>query len=75
MLNLSTSTGIIAASSSLSWFPQASLWTEQVTLMMAEKGHAGKQASTSTPAIKESNQQRAKSTDKRENSLNGKHLA
>ncbi|XP_056278427.1 TRAF3-interacting JNK-activating modulator [Pseudoliparis swirei] len=50
----------------------ASLWTEQVTLMRAEKGHAGKQASTSTPAIKESNQQRAKSTDKRENSLNAK---
>ncbi|XP_068454686.1 TRAF3-interacting JNK-activating modulator [Clinocottus analis] len=48
----------------------ASLWTEQVTLMKQEKGHAKKQASSSTPAMKESNQHRAKSTDKRENSMN-----
>ncbi|XP_034392776.1 TRAF3-interacting JNK-activating modulator isoform X2 [Cyclopterus lumpus] len=48
----------------------ASLWTEQVTLMRQEKGHARKQTSTSTPTIKESNQHRAKSTDKRENSIN-----
>ncbi|XP_068588909.1 TRAF3-interacting JNK-activating modulator isoform X2 [Cebidichthys violaceus] len=48
----------------------ASLWTEQVTLMRQEKDHARKQASSSTPAIKESNQHRAKSADKRENSIN-----
>lgn len=48
----------------------ALLWSEQVTVMRPEKGHAKKQASTSAPAIKESNQQRTKSMDKRENSIN-----
>ncbi|XP_059189167.1 TRAF3-interacting JNK-activating modulator isoform X2 [Centropristis striata] len=47
----------------------AALWSGQVTLMRQEKGHARKQASTSTPTTKESNQQRTKSTDKRENSV------
>ncbi|KAM9350640.1 uncharacterized protein traf3ip3 isoform 1-T2 [Symphorus nematophorus] len=47
----------------------ASLWSEQVRRQ--EKGQIRTQASTSTPAIKESNQQRTKSTDKRENSVNG----
>ncbi|XP_044068828.1 TRAF3-interacting JNK-activating modulator [Siniperca chuatsi] len=49
----------------------ASLWSEQVTLLRQEKGHARKQAYTSTPSIKESNQHRTKSADKRENSING----
>lgn len=53
----------------------ASLWSEEVTVIRPEKGHAKKQASTSTPAIKESNQHRMKSADKRENSINGKIIA
>ncbi|XP_070766540.1 TRAF3-interacting JNK-activating modulator [Enoplosus armatus] len=66
---------IITANSSNTDSPStskwASLWSEQVTLLRQEKGHARKQASTSTAAIKESNQHRTKSTDKRENSING----
>ncbi|XP_054465213.1 coiled-coil domain-containing protein 157 isoform X2 [Anoplopoma fimbria] len=65
---------ILTPNSSLTEGPStsnwASLWTEQVTLMKQDKVHARKQESTSTPAIKESNQHRAKSTDKRENSIN-----
>ncbi|KAL6119781.1 traf3ip3 [Pungitius sinensis] len=48
----------------------ASLWTEQVTMTRQEKALARKQASTSTPVLKESNQLWATSTDKRENSVN-----
>ncbi|KAI3357372.1 hypothetical protein L3Q82_015804 [Scortum barcoo] len=48
----------------------ALLWSEQVTPMRQEKGHARTQASTSTSAMKELNQHRTKSTDKRENSVN-----
>ncbi|XP_038578698.1 LOW QUALITY PROTEIN: TRAF3-interacting JNK-activating modulator [Micropterus salmoides] len=49
----------------------ASLWSEQVTLLRQEKGHERKQASTSTLVINESNQHRTKSTDIRENRING----
>ncbi|XP_037335354.2 TRAF3-interacting JNK-activating modulator isoform X1 [Pungitius pungitius] len=48
----------------------ASLWTEQVTMTRQEKALARKQASTSTPVLKESNQLWATSTDKRENGVN-----
>lgn len=40
--------GVIPAPSSLSLLSQASLWSEQVTLMRQEKGHARTPASTST---------------------------
>ncbi|KAM6930159.1 TRAF3-interacting JNK-activating modulator isoform 2-T3 [Lycodopsis pacificus] len=67
MMILTPNSSVTEGPSTSNW---ASLWTEQVTLMSQEKGHARKQASSSTPAIKESNQHRAKSTDKRENSIN-----
>ncbi|XP_075951311.1 TRAF3-interacting JNK-activating modulator isoform X2 [Anarhichas minor] len=67
MIILTPNSSVTEGPSTSNW---ASLWTEQVTLMSQEKGHARKQASSSTPAIKESNQHRAKSTDKRENSIN-----
>ncbi|AWP09552.1 putative deoxyribonuclease gamma [Scophthalmus maximus] len=44
----------------------ASIWSEQVTLMRQEKDHSRKQTSTSTTMTKDSNQQRMK----RENSIN-----
>ncbi|XP_031701100.1 TRAF3-interacting JNK-activating modulator isoform X1 [Anarrhichthys ocellatus] len=67
MMILTPNSSVTEGPSTSNW---ASLWTEQVTLMSQEKGHARKQASSSKPAIKESNQHRAKSTDKRENSIN-----
>ncbi|KAK9515960.1 hypothetical protein VZT92_026556 [Zoarces viviparus] len=67
MMILTPNSSVTEGQSTSNW---ASFWTEQVTLMSQEKGHARKQASSSTPAIKESNQHRAKSTDKRENSIN-----
>ncbi|XP_037628295.1 TRAF3-interacting JNK-activating modulator [Sebastes umbrosus] len=66
MMILTPNSSVTDGPSTSDW---ASLWTEQVTLIKQEKGHARKQASTSTPAIKESNQNRTKST--RENSFNG----
>ncbi|KAM6982298.1 uncharacterized protein traf3ip3 [Tautogolabrus adspersus] len=45
----------------------ASLWLEAGTLTRQEKDHEGKQTSTSTPVLKESNLHRTKSKDKREN--------
>ncbi|XP_070823773.1 TRAF3-interacting JNK-activating modulator [Chaetodon trifascialis] len=47
-----------------------SLCSEQVTLMRQKKVHARTQASTSTAVIKESQQHRTKSTEKRENNVN-----
>uniref|UniRef100_UPI0037E7D683 TRAF3-interacting JNK-activating modulator n=1 Tax=Semicossyphus pulcher TaxID=241346 RepID=UPI0037E7D683 len=47
----------------------AAMWSEHETLTRQQKGHSKNQTSTSTPAIKESNQHRTKSTDKRENSV------
>ncbi|XP_029292244.1 TRAF3-interacting JNK-activating modulator isoform X2 [Cottoperca gobio] len=67
MMILTPNSSIADGPSTSNW---ASLWSEQVTLARQEKGHARKQASTSPPAIKESNQHRTKSTDKRENSVN-----
>ncbi|XP_020487854.2 TRAF3-interacting JNK-activating modulator [Labrus bergylta] len=45
----------------------ASLWSEAGTLTRQEKDHEGKQTSSSTPVLKESNLHRKKSKDKREN--------
>ncbi|XP_031142420.1 TRAF3-interacting JNK-activating modulator [Sander lucioperca] len=67
MMILTPNSSISDGPSTSNW---ASLWSEQATLMRQEKGHARKQASTSTQAIKESNQHRMKSSDKRENSMN-----
>uniref|UniRef100_A0A3Q3MZ89 TRAF3-interacting JNK-activating modulator-like n=1 Tax=Labrus bergylta TaxID=56723 RepID=A0A3Q3MZ89_9LABR len=53
--------------SSTSLFSQASLWSEAGTLTRQEKDHEGKQTSSSTPVLKESNLHRKKSKDKREN--------
>lgn len=47
----------------------ASLWSEQISVMKQEKGHAKKQASTSMPVIQESSQHRIKSTHKKDNSI------
>ncbi|KAA8591156.1 hypothetical protein FQN60_002099, partial [Etheostoma spectabile] len=67
MMILTPNSSISDGSSTSNW---ASLWSEQTTLMRQEKDLARKQASTSTQAIKESNQHRLKSSDKRENSMN-----
>ncbi|TDH10614.1 hypothetical protein EPR50_G00077570 [Perca flavescens] len=67
MMILTPNSSISEGPSTSNW---ASLWSEQATLMRQEKGHARKQASTSTHAMKESNQHRMKSSDKRENSMN-----
>lgn len=63
---------MITTSSTFFLCSQASLGSEQVTLMKQGKGHSRTQASTSTSAIKESNQHKTKSTDIRNNSVNGK---
>ncbi|XP_040049322.2 uncharacterized protein traf3ip3 [Gasterosteus aculeatus] len=64
---LTPNSSVSGGQSTSNW---ASLWTEQVTLLRQEKGQARKQASNSTPAAKESNQLRAASADRRENSVN-----
>ncbi|XP_068996669.1 TRAF3-interacting JNK-activating modulator-like [Embiotoca jacksoni] len=48
----------------------ASLWSEQISLMRQDKGHARKQASTATPVIMESNQHRTTTIHKRDSSFN-----
>lgn len=53
-------------------FPQASLWSEQITVMKQDKSHAKKQSPTSTPSVKESEQHRVKSIHKKDTSVNGK---
>ncbi|KAM8862383.1 TRAF3-interacting JNK-activating modulator isoform 2-T3 [Spinachia spinachia] len=66
-MSLTPNSSLSGGQSTSNW---ASLWSEQVTLMRQEKGHARKEAPTSTSVLKESNQRRATSTDKRENSVN-----